>query len=248
MDFGVLREEMVNSLTHETKELVHTQRVMQAFREVPRHEFIDEGHRAYLDTSFEHRGTRVLSPSTAAKLIEALAPRPGDSTLVIGAGIGYTEAVIAEITGSKHVHAVDIDRQVVYDARSNLESAGYGNVLVDRADGAGGLPAYAPFDRILIEAACVDLPDPLFEQVTEGGRLVFPRGNVNQTLVAIEDDAQVAEFGAVEFAPLLVEGEQKSTIERNRTIREDQERAARAAKRRSGWERDWIDWDSSNEF
>jgi protein-L-isoaspartate(D-aspartate) O-methyltransferase len=187
----------------------------------------------------------VLPPSTVARLVAALEPREGDDVLVVGAGVGYTVAVLAEVVGPKHVHAVDIDRQLVYDARGNLSDAGYGDVLVDCRDGADGFPEYAPFDRVLVEAAAVDAPPALLDQLAaDGGRLVFPEGTGDQRLVSVDASGEtVGVHGPVAFAPLLVDGEQASAVERNRTVREDRERAAKAAESRAGWERDWIDWD-----
>ncbi|MFB6069461.1 MAG: protein-L-isoaspartate O-methyltransferase [Halanaeroarchaeum sp.] len=244
MEHAALRDEMVASLQHETKAVVTGEALGEAMRTVPRHEFVDVGHRAYMDQAFEHRGSTVLAPSVAGRLVEALSVEEGDSVLVVGAGVGYTVAVIAEMVGSRRVHAVDIARGLVYDARRNLRSAGYGEVLVDCRDGAEGLPGYAPFDRILVEAAAVEPPAALLDQLAPGGRLVMPVGTGDQRLVAVEAGDRVAEFGPVGFRPLLVEGEQAGAVERNRTAREDAERAAREAERRRGWERDWIDWDS----
>jgi len=244
MEFAGLREEMVASLQHDTKAVVGAEPVGRAMRAVPRHVFCDEGHRAYMDQAFEHRGTTVLSPSVAGLLLESLAVEPDDSVLVVGAGVGYTVAVLAEIVGPRRVHAVDITRALVYDARQNLRAAGYGAVLVDWRDGAAGLPKYAPFDRILVEAAAVRPPQAMLDQLAPDGRLVMPIGTHDQRLVAIEDGERVADFGPVGFDPLLVDGEQYGAVERNRTMREDTERAVKEAERRHGWERDWIDWDA----
>jgi protein-L-isoaspartate(D-aspartate) O-methyltransferase len=242
MEFAALRDEMVDSLLHDGEAVADTHPTGAAMRAVPRHEFVDADHRAYTDQSFQHRGSRILAPSTVARLVDALAPEASDDVLVVGAGVGYTAAVLADVVGAASVHAVDIDRRLVYDARSNLADAGYEDVLVDCRDGADGFPAYAPFDRILVEAAAVDAPSALVDQLAEGGRLVFPEGTNDQRLVAIEDGDVASVHGPVAFAPLLVDGEQGSAIERNRTVREDRERAARAAESRPGWERDWIDW------
>lgn len=243
MEFAALRDEMVASLQHETKAVIQAEPVGAAMRQVPRHEFFDEDHRAYMDQSFEHRGSTVLSPSVAGLLIESLSVDPDDSVLVVGAGVGYTVAVIAEIVGPKRVHAIDITRPLVYEARQSLAETGYGAVLVDCRNGAEGLPEYAPYDKILVEAAAVRPPDALLEQLGEGGRLLMPIGRADQRLVAIEDGESVEDFGPVGFAPLLVDGEQHGAVERNRTRREESERAVKATERRNGWEQDWIDWD-----
>ena len=151
MEPATLREDMVDRLEHALDEL--DERVVDAMRTTPRHEFVDD--RPYDNRETVHEGTRVLSPQTVARLLGALAPRQGDDVLVVGAGVGYTAAALAELVGARRVHAVDIARSVVLDARANLERAGYGAVLVDRRDGADGLPEYAPYDRILVEAAAV---------------------------------------------------------------------------------------------
>jgi protein-L-isoaspartate(D-aspartate) O-methyltransferase len=243
MEFAALRDEMVDSLEHDTKAVVQSRPTGRAMRAVPRHEFVDAEFRAYTDQAFEHEGTRVLAPSTVGRLVDALAPTEGDDVLVVGSGVGYTVAVLAEIVGGEHVHAIDIDRELVYEARGNLADAGYDDVLVDRGDGARGLPEYAPYDRILVEAAAVEPPAALLEQLVSGGRLVLPRGANDQELVAVERGEVAAAFGPAAFAPLLVDGEQASAVERNRTVREERERAARAAQQRGGWEQEWIDWD-----
>ncbi|WP_435344345.1 protein-L-isoaspartate O-methyltransferase family protein [Haloarchaeobius sp. HRN-SO-5] len=242
MDRAVIRDDMVDSLEHDSKGVVRTEAVGLALRDVPRHEFVPDERRAYSDQSHEHAGTRVLAPRSVARLFEALQVRPDDAVLVVGAGVGYTSAVAAELTGARNVHAVDITRHVVYDARQNLADAGYGDVLVDCRDGSKGLAEYAPFDRVLVEAAAVEPPRALVSQLADDGRLVMPRGVGDQTLVVVDGDGRVVEeHGPVAYAPLLVEGEQAGALERNRTDREDRERAEQSAGR--GWEHDWIDWD-----
>ena len=243
MDPAVLRDDMVDSLRHESKAVVGSESVDVAMRTVPREPFVEEESAAYADRSFERLGTRVLSPSAAGRLFEALAVRPGDDVLVVGVGVGYTAAVVAEIAGEANVQGVDIARQLVHEARSNLERAGYPGVLVDRRDGARGFDEYAPYDCILLEAAAVEPPAALVDQLAPGGRLVMPLGTTAQELVAVEDGEPVAEFGTVAYQPMLVEGEQPHGVERNRTHREDRQRARRDAERRKGWEQSWIDWD-----
>jgi len=122
-------------------------------------------------------------------------------------------------------------------------------VLVDRRDGAKGLPEYAPFDRILVECAVVEPPRALVDQLAPGGRLVVPRGTTSQTLVAFDHDPEsgalqeTGQFGAVRFRPMLVDGEQASSPVRNRTEREDSEFDEQGYFAPSGWEYEWLDWD-----
>ena len=243
MDPAVLRDDMVDSLVHPSKGCVQSDDIAGAMRSVPRDVFVEDERAAYADRAFERFGTRVLAPSTAARLLEALAPDADDSVLVVGVGVGYTTAVLAEIVGGRHVQAVDINRQLVYEARNNLSEAGYAEVLVDCRDGADGLPEYAPYDRILLEAAAVRPPEALLDQLSEDGQLVMPLGTATQSISVIDGDGDVQRLGGCAFDPMLVEGEQANTVERNRTHREDREFAERDARRRKGWELDWIDWD-----
>jgi protein-L-isoaspartate(D-aspartate) O-methyltransferase len=245
MEPAVLRDDMVDSLEHESKGCVHSEPVSVAMRAVPRHAFVDDERGAYADRAFERLGTRVLAPSTVARLIEALEPEAGDDVLVVGAGVGYTAAVVAEIAGEQHVQAVDITRRLVYEARENISRAGYEGVLVDCRDGAEGFPDYAPYDRILLEAAAVRPPQALLDQLTPDGRLVMPLGAHDQTLAVVDPTGDVERLGSCAFDPMLVEGEQADTVERNRTRREDRQFAERDARRRKGWELDWIDWDGN---
>lgn len=245
MDIEVVREDMVDGLAHETKGVLETGRVADAMGSVPRQEFVDTDtpEAAYEDRASEAHGTTVLAPSLAARLLEALAPESGDEVLVVGAGVGYTAAVLAEITGQHRVSAIDLSRPLVMDARRNLAAAGYDGVLVDRRDGAEGLPEYAPYDGILVEAAATEPPEALLRQLAPGGRLVLPKGTSEQELVALGENGVTERYGAVRFRPLLVEGEQTGGIERNRAVREDRERAAERSESRNDWERDWIDWE-----
>ncbi len=244
MDSATLRGDMVDGLEHALGGV--DEDVGVAMRTVPRHEFVPD--RPYDNRPTEHgdTGTTILAPRTVARLVEALDAGGDDEALVVGAGVGYTAAVLAELVGDHRVHAVDITRRLVLDARRNLGQAGYDGVLVDRRDGADGLPEYAPFDRVLVEASAVRPPRKLLEQLAPDGRLVMPLGDGggDQTLVAVDADGEVREkFGPVKFSPLLVEGEHAGGVTRNRTEREDREFAQQGYFAPTGWEQDWIDWD-----
>ncbi|SNR42551.1 protein-L-isoaspartate O-methyltransferase family protein [Halorubrum vacuolatum] len=185
MDESALRTDMIEGIEHQIGEPLGAS-VLTALQRVPRERFIEDS--PYANRASEHGGTRALAPATVARMLTALDADPDDSVLIVGAGIGYTAAALSEIVGAKRVHAIDIDRDAVHLARSNLADAGYDAVLVDRRDGAVGLPEYAPYDRILLEAAVVEPPRPLREQLTDGGRLVYPHGTAIQTIVAVEPE------------------------------------------------------------
>lgn len=245
MDPAVLRDDMVDGLEYALDDV--DERVASAMRTVPRRAFVEEGTYDDRTTTDAATGTRVLAPTTVGRLLDALALDGDDETLVVGAGVGYTAAVLAEIVGSTRVHAVDIARGTVLAARRNLDRAGYGAVLVDCRDGADGLPEYAPFDRVLVEAAAVSPPRRLLDQIGDGGRLVLPLGGPDQTLTAVAPTGDghrvLAEHGTVGFEPLLVDGEQAGTPPRNRTEREDREFASQGHFAPTGWEYEWVDWD-----
>lgn len=244
-DPELLREDMLDGLEHALGD-PPSDAVREAMSEVPREEFVAES--PYANRTGEQGGTVVLAPATVARLLDALDAERGDDVLVVGAGVGYTVAVLAELVGANRVHAIDIARGMVYEARANLSAAGYDAVLVDRGDGARGLPEYAPFDRVLVEAAGVEPPRALLDQLAPRGRLVMPLGRgAAQTLAVVEPDAggyEVAdERGEITLRPLLVEGEQANAPVRNRTAREDAEFAQQGYFAKSGWEHEWIDWD-----
>ena len=267
MDEAALRADMIEGLEHQIGEPLGAS-VLAALQSVPRETFVEDA--PYANRASEEGRSRALAPSTVARMLTAIDAAEGDDVLVVGAGIGYTVAALAEIAGVRHVHAVDIDRKAVITARSNLAEAGYDAVLVDRRDGAGGLPEYAPYDRILVEAAVVTPPRALRDQLADGGRIVYPRGTAEQTIAAIEpagEEAAIGNGGGVEnqtgvdgtdpapdgfvtiekagpvrLDPMLVDGEQAG-VERNRTRREDAEIERQGHFARTGWEQEWIDWD-----
>ncbi len=244
-DPELLREDMLDGVEHAIGR-APLPAVREAMERVPRHEFVAEA--PYANRSGEQGGSRVLSPATAARFLDALAPEPGADVLVVGVGVGYTAAVVAEIVGARRVHAVDIDRGMVREARDNLAAAGYEAVLVDYHDGADGLPRYAPFDRVLVEGAVVSPPRALCDQLRPDGRLVVPRGRGgDQEIVALTPDEAgiepVETAGSVALRPLLAEGEQPGAPVRNRTEREDREFEQQGYFARTGWEQEWIDWD-----
>lgn len=242
MDRETLRADMVEGLEYSLDQPLDPT-LVDALQTVPHHEFTEP------ETDADSPSSRSLQPELVARLLLALDAEPGDETLIVGAGVGYTAAALAEIVGGRHVHAVDLDRQLVSVARQNLQSTGYDEVLVDRRDGAKGLPEYAPFDRILVECAVLKPPRALVDQLAPGGRLVVPRGTTTQTLVAFDRDPdsgaidETGEFGAVRFRPMLVDGEQASSPVRNRMEREDSEFDQQGYFAPAGWEYEWLDFD-----
>jgi len=134
----------------------------------------------------------------------------------VGVGVGYTAAARrAEVVGETNVHAVDISRPLVVEARENLADAGYDGVLVDCRDGATGFPS-TPLRPDLIRGRC-GRTAPRPARATRRGRATgLLRGTQRQRLEAVSTDGVVDRFDPVSFDPLLVEGEQSGAVERNR--------------------------------
>ena len=150
---------------------------LEAMRSVPRHEFVPAEHRdrAYADRPLPiGRGQTISQPYIVAYMTEALELSPEDRVLEVGTGCGYQTAVLAEI--AREVWSVEIVPSLARRAALTLRELGYENARVVAGDGRRGLPGAAPFDAILLTAAPPRVPDPLFEQLAEGGRLVAPVG------------------------------------------------------------------------
>lgn len=169
----------------------------RAIRAVPRHMFLPgvAPDHAYLDKAFVTKygpdGLPVSSssqPSTMAIMLKQLNLAAGHRVLEIGTGTGYNTALIAEIVGETGaVTTVDIDETVTAAARRCLASAGYGRVTVACGDGADGLTAGAPYDRIIVTAGAWDLPPAWLDQLGPSGRLVVPLSlRVVQRSIAFE--------------------------------------------------------------
>ena len=154
-------------------------RVLDAMRAVPRHEFVPDELRAaaYRDRPLPIGHDQTISqPYIVAFMTEQLAVSPGDRVLEIGTGSGYQAAVLAELAG--HVHTIEIVEPLADSAAAVLEHLGYENITVMAGDGYRGWPEHAPFDSIMVTAAPERIPEPLVDQLREGGRMVIPVGPV----------------------------------------------------------------------
>lgn len=152
-------------------------RVLDAMTRVPRHEFTPERYRdqAYEDHPLPiGEGQTISQPYIVALMLEALELKAGDRTLEVGTGSGYVTALLAELTAE--VFSVERHAVLAGQARELLARLGYRNVNVAVGDGSQGLPAFAPFDAIVVSAAAPELPSPLLAQLAEGGRMIIPVG------------------------------------------------------------------------
>jgi protein-L-isoaspartate(D-aspartate) O-methyltransferase len=155
-------------------------RVIQAMSEVPREEFLSGRLRRH---AYENRalaidcGQTISQPLVVALMTQALAPKPDDRALEVGAGSGYQAAVLSRLV--RHLITLELEPSLAEHAAETLTRLGYSNVEVAVADGTQGWPAYAPYDIILVAAASPEVPTALIEQLAPGGRLVIPVGRAS---------------------------------------------------------------------
>ncbi len=160
--------------------LVTGKAVIRAFQSVPRELFVPDNYRgqAYGDYPLPiPAGQTISQPTTVMIITQALELGKGMKVLEVGAGSGYQAAVIAQIVGKKgRVYATEIIPELAAFAAANLKRAGISNVEVINWDGSRGYGPAAPYDRIVVSAACREIPSPLIEELKDGGILVAPVG------------------------------------------------------------------------
>jgi protein-L-isoaspartate(D-aspartate) O-methyltransferase len=186
---------------------IRDQRVLAAMRTVPRHEFVPEELRAiaYEDGPLPiGRGQTISQPYVVAAMAQALALRGGERVLEVGSGSGYAAAVLSLL--ASEVYGIELEPELHARSMATVKRLGYRNIHLRQGDGFVGWPEVAPFDAILISCAAAEVPPPLWEQLREGGRLVYPRGaRWQQELVAVTKTAgePVAQtLDEVRFVPL----------------------------------------------
>ncbi|MEE4161493.1 MAG: protein-L-isoaspartate(D-aspartate) O-methyltransferase [Woeseiaceae bacterium] len=191
---------------------IHSSKVLDAMRKVPRERFVPRGEEelAYEDFPLPiGEGQTISQPFIVAYMIDALGLEGGEKVLEIGGGSGYAAAVLAEIAGS--VFTIERIAGLADRARKTLAALGYDNVTVRHGDGAKGLPEEGPFDAIVVAAGAPDVPEALKAQLAIGGHLVIPVGGTTtyQELIRItrvsEDDYRQEDLVPVRFVPLVSE-------------------------------------------
>lgn len=167
---------------------IHDRKVLDAMARVPRHEFVPAPLRRYAYTDRPlpiGLGQTISQPYIVAFMTQTARPKPEDRALEIGTGSGYQAAVLAELV--REVYTIEILPELAQRAEEVLQRLGYTSVHVQTGDGYAGWPSQAPFDIILVTAAAERIPQPLLEQLAEGGRLVMPVGRSEgiQTLTLV---------------------------------------------------------------
>jgi protein-L-isoaspartate(D-aspartate) O-methyltransferase len=201
-----LRNKLVKILQ---KKGISDPRVLDAIGKVPRHFFFENAllEHAYQDKAFPiGEGQTISQPYTVAFQTEKLEIKPGNKVLEIGTGSGYQACILLEI-GAK-VYTIEYNRKLYEHTRNFLPKLGYQPYFF-HGDGSKGLPAKAPYDKIIVTAGAPVVPAALTDQLTENGILIIPVGNrEKQQMLRIqkkEGKLSTEEFANFAFVPLLGE-------------------------------------------
>lgn len=201
-----LRRQLVETVREKG---INDEKVLEAINQVPRHLFVDNifDRRIYEDTAFPiDQGQTISQPFTVAYQTQLLQVKKSHKVLEIGTGSGYQGAVLAEM-GAK-VYTVERQKRLYEKTKELLPKLGYENIKCFFGDGHNGLPAFSPYNRILVTAAVHEIPKALFAQLKVNGKMVVPvGGDVSQKMVCItrtaEDDFNEETFDEFRFVPML---------------------------------------------
>ena len=213
--FAAARKGMVRDQLSGPGRGITNARVLSVMGKVPRQEFVPEQYRsqAYEDGPLPIGYSQTISqPYVVAFMTEQLGPKPTDRVLEIGTGSGYQAAVLAELVAE--VYTIEIIEPLAQRAETGLKRLGYKNVTVRAGDGYKGWPEAAPFDAIIVTCAPENVPQPLVEQLKDGGRMIIPVGPAGkQELVLLRKQGNRLEKRAtlpVRFVPMTGEAQKTS--------------------------------------
>ena len=199
-------------------------RVLDAFRTVPRHRFLPPKtqRQAYDDESIPiGEGQTITPPYDVAFMTEVLDPKPTDRVYEVGTGSGYQSAILSRLV--KDVYSVEIHAPLSERATQVHKDLGYTNIHTRVGDGYVGWPEAAPFDAIIVTCAPTKVPQPLFDQLKEGGRMVIPIGDrFNQIvhLIVKKDGKRVdRELRPTLFVPMTGRDQEEAAAARREAER-----------------------------
>ncbi len=209
-DFAAQRERMVKEQM--VMRGINGERVLAAVRKVPREEFVPEHLQAasYTDQPLPIGYDQTISqPFIVAFMTEELRPQSLDRVLEIGTGSGYQAAILAELVAE--VYSIEIIEPLAKTAEATLQRLGYKNVHVKVGDGYKGWSEHAPFDSVIVTCAPDHVPQPLVDQLKEGGRMIIPVGPAgDQELYLLEKaKGELRQRGVspVRFVPMTGEAQ-----------------------------------------
>ncbi len=206
MHYKKLREQMVRD--HFITRGITNQRVLAAFHKVEREKFVpsEVRNKAYQDFPLSiGEGQTISQPYMVALMTQSLELKGDEKVLEIGTGSGYQTAILAEL--AKEVYSVERTRVLAERTRSLLAELGYNNIRILIRDGTLGWEEFSPYDRIMVTAGAREIPQPLIDQLEEGGLMVIPVGNsYSQDLEVIRKRKNHIKTVTVEkcvFVPLI---------------------------------------------
>ncbi len=211
MDYAALRMKMVDGQIRTTDVTSHA--VLDAFTAVRREDFVAERRKAvaYIDNDIEIApGRYMMAPSPLAKMLQLAEIRPTDHVLDVGAGTGCTSALLAHLAGS--VVALESDPDLAAAAKANLAAAGLSNVTVVSGALSAGHAASAPYDVIVFSGAVEVVPEAIFAQLKEGGKLVavVGRGLSSGARIYVRESGRQSERFAFNASVRLLPGFEKT--------------------------------------
>ena len=214
-DWHVLVNEMVDQEIVAAG--VKNERVIRAMRATPRHEFVAGNlrDRAYWDMALPIGNSQTISPPfVVASMTEAIDPQPTDKVLEIGTGSGYQAAVLSPLV--KDVYTIEIVDELSKRATRTLKRLHYDNVHTKSGDGYKGWPEAAPFDKIIVTCSPEKVPQPLVDQLREGGLMVIPVGErYQQTLYLmrkVDGELKREALNATLFVPMTGAAEDQREV------------------------------------
>lgn len=193
-------------------------RVIESLRDTPRHEFVPLTQRqhAYLDMALPIGEQQTISPPfIVAYMTEQLDPQPTDRVLEIGTGSGYQAAVLSPLV--KEVYTIEIVEPLARKAERTLQRLKYDNVHVRAGDGYLGWPEAAPFDKIIVTCSPEKIPQPLVDQLADGGRMIIPLGERYQqnlhVVRKVDGELEHEPLQATLFVPMTGAAEAKREVQ-----------------------------------